>query len=459
VEYVTVQPTSPSPAPVATTPPAEGTPVVRPHSGASLLLRSWGWGWLAIVQLTGDLLLAGPYLAMAALVLAGVISLTAVGFGIVMLAVLLPLAMVVAAWERMRVEAFLGVRIAPPRAPSPDLPLWRRLLTDGRPWRAVVHMTVLALWGLVAGTTMLVMLCTSVAVAALPLYRSQLPGGKLTVFSDVRIDASPWVWGVGTAVLLVLPLVARGLIGVDLALARSLLGRGRHEEVAQLTQRVETLTQTREMAVDSVELERRRIERDLHDGPQQRLVAIAMDLGLAQTKLEADPNAAKDLLGKAHTAAKEAIVEMRQVARGIHPPVLTDRGLDAALSALAARSPVPVSVHVELPTRPSPTIEAIAYFCVSEALTNVAKHAGARSATVHVARLGGAVQVQVTDDGRGGATPGRGTGLTGLRQRLAAVDGSLTVVSPPGAGTQLIMTLPERPEPRTDTDHTPRSTP
>jgi signal transduction histidine kinase len=239
--------------------------------------------------------------------------------------------------------------------------------------------------------------------------------------------------------------VARGLVGVDVALARSLIGpRPDAERVAELTQRVETLHRTREMTVDSVELERRRIERDLHDGPQQRLVALAMDLGMAQTKLDDDPEAARALLAKAHSAAKEAIVEMRQVARGIHPPVLTDRGLDAALSALAARAPVPVQIRVDLPRRPSPTIESIAYFCVSEALTNIAKHSGAAHATVDVTGSAEGVHVVVTDDGRGGADPTGGTGLSGLRQRLAAVDGTLTIDSPPGAGTRLMMTLPDR---------------
>jgi signal transduction histidine kinase len=412
-----------------------------------LLLRSWAWGWLAIVQLVGDLLLSVPYLLIGCFALFGIFAISGIGFGFLMLAAALPIAAAVGTLERLRVQAFLGVRIDPPRRPAPGTPLWRRIFLDTRPWRATLHLSLIAFWGILAGTTMLVMVSFSAALAALPLYRGALPGGRLTLLDDVHVSASVWLWGLGTATLLILPLVARGLAGVDLALARALLGQAQHEQVVQLTQRVETLTHTREMAVDSVELERRRIERDLHDGPQQRLVAIAMDLGMAQTKLEADPAAAKGLLDKAHTSAKEAIVEMRQVARGIHPPVLTDRGLDAALSALAARSPVPVTVKVDLPNRPSPTIEAIAYFCVSEALTNVAKHSAARAARVEVGRSGSCLQVEVSDDGRGGAEPGRGTGLTGLRQRLAAVDGTLTVHSPPGAGTRLIMTVPERADP------------
>jgi len=416
---------------------------VRP--GLRLLARTWLWGWMSTVQLVTGLLLAGPYIAIGAILLAGVLSVPAAGVGIVMVGVMLPIARVVGVVERARVEAFLGVRVPPPPPPDPGTPIWRRLLLDGRAWRATLHLSVIAWWNLFAGTLVLVLVCVSLAFAALPLYGGWLPGGEL-MFVDQRLAAGPWWWIAGWMMLLTLPLIARGLTGVDLLLARALLGPGRDEQVERLTQRVETLTHTREMAVDSVEVERRRIERDLHDGPQQRLVAIAMDLGMAQAKLEGDPAAAKDLLDRAHTAAKEAMDEMRQVARGIHPPVLTDRGLDAALSALAARSPVPVTVQVALPARPSPTTEAIAYFCVSEALTNVAKHSGARTVTVDVRRTGGHVQIEVADDGRGGADVTRGTGLVGLRQRLAAVDGTLTVHSPPGAGTRLFMTLPERPD-------------
>jgi signal transduction histidine kinase len=164
---------------------------------------------------------------------------------------------------------------------------------------------------------------------------------------------------------------------------------------------------------------------------------------MAQERIDRDPAGARDLLDKAHAASKEAITEMRMVARGIHPPVLTDRGLDAALSALAARSPVPVSVSVDLPVRPSPTVEAIAYFCVSEALTNVAKHARARAAQVRVGTANDVdLTVVISDDGVGGADPARGTGLHGLADRVRAIDGTLLVTSPAGGPTVLTITLP-----------------
>jgi signal transduction histidine kinase len=392
-----------------------------------------------------DLLLAGPYLVITGVLIGGLSSLPAVGVGLVLVVPALLLAMVVARFERLRINAFVGVHVQAPTPPRRPGPAWRRWLFDLRPWRAAAHLTVVAFWGLLVGTVTTILLSFTFALAALPLYRGALPGSRISPPFGPAVAASTALWLVGMAGLVVLPLVARGLVGVDVALARWLIGpRSDAERVAELTERVQTLHRSREMTVDSVELERRRIERDLHDGPQQRLVALAMDLGMAQAKLDTDPAAARILLAKAHAAAKEAIIEMRQVARGIHPPVLTDRGLDAALSALGARAPVPVAIRVDLPIRPSPTIESIAYFCVSEALTNVAKHAAARTATVDVTHSAEGLRVVVADDGRGGADPAGGTGLSGLSQRLSSVDGSLTIDSPPGGGTRLVMTLPDR---------------
>jgi signal transduction histidine kinase len=173
-----------------------------------------------------------------------------------------------------------------------------------------------------------------------------------------------------------------------------------------------------------------------------------MDLGLARERLGDDPARARELLDHAHAAAKEAITEMRHVARGIHPPVLTDRGLDAALSALAATAPVPVQVRVDLPQRPAATLESIAYFCVSEALTNVAKHARARHAWVDVRWDDGRLIARVADDGVGGAELAGGTGLIGLRQRVAAVDGTVEVSSPRGGPTVVTISLPDLPDRR-----------
>jgi signal transduction histidine kinase len=420
-------------------------PSAPARPGLATAARSWLWGWLAIAQLVLDMFLAGPYLAITGFLVGGIAALPALLIGLPLLAVALFVAFVLSFFERARLLAFTGVAIARPAPRPADQPRWRRLLLDSRPWRAAAHLALMGLWGLVAGIVTLVLASIAIALALLPLYAWALEPGYIALGFGRTLGsgAVPWLTIAGWIGLIVVPLVARGLVGVDIALGRWLLGPTGGEQVERLSQRVETLTQTREAAVDSVEVERRRIERDLHDGPQQRLVAIAMDLGMARERLNRDPEGAQELIDKAHESAKEAITEMRQVARGIHPPVLTDRGLDAALSALAARSPVPVQLNVDVPTRPSATVEAIAYFCVSEALTNVAKHAQARWARVDVRFADGALTVRVTDDGVGGADPGKGTGLDGLRDRVRAVDGSLTVTSPPSGGTVLVATLPD----------------
>jgi signal transduction histidine kinase len=201
--------------------------------------------------------------------------------------------------------------------------------------------------------------------------------------------------------------------------------------------------------MDAAAAERRRIERDLHDGAQARLVALAMDLGMAKEKFTTDPDAARELVESAHAEAKRAIVELRDLARGIHPAVLTDRGLDAALSALAGRSPVPVEVSVELPARLPESVEVVAYYVVAEGLVNVARHAEATRAWVTVRPGWGIAVIEVGDDGGGGAevataeSNGLGpSGLAGLADRVAAVDGRLIVTSPPGGPTILRAELP-----------------
>jgi signal transduction histidine kinase len=209
---------------------------------------------------------------------------------------------------------------------------------------------------------------------------------------------------------------------------------------AELERRIEVLTNTRAGAVDVQEQELRRIERDLHDGAQARLVALGMSLGMAEQKLASDPERARDLLVEAREGAREALEELRDLARGIHPPILADRGLGAAVAALAARSPLPVdvSVHGE---RPPPAVESAAYFVAAEALANAGKHAEASRMEVRVTRRQGVLVVEVTDDGRGGADPS-GSGLSGLRRRVEALDGRLEVMSPEGGPTTVRAELP-----------------
>jgi signal transduction histidine kinase len=239
------------------------------------------------------------------------------------------------------------------------------------------------------------------------------------------------------------PWVMRGFVNVDRLLIRALLGPD------PTAQRMRTLEQARTQTVDASAATLRRIERDLHDGTQAQLVALAMRLGMAKEKLEdpdhVDLERVRQLVDDAHRTAKEAIVELRDIARGIHPPAL-DIGLEGALSTLAARSAVPTEVTVDLQSRPSPAIEAIAYYCVAELLANVAQHAHASRATVLCTQQGSWVRLVVRDDGRGGAqvsTVGSSnSGLAGLIDRVHAVDGQLNVVSPLGGPTVVTVDLP-----------------
>jgi len=283
------------------------------------------------------------------------------------------------------------------------------------------------------------------------------PEGSLVNQSNGRPQY--WLTVSGLLLLWLTPWVAALVVAVDKRAAAALLGPNRARE---LQRRVESLAESRSEVVDAADAERRRIERDLHDGAQQRLVSLAMNLGLATRMLKnlsAEEQAARAMavIDEAHLEAQAAIVELRDLVRGLHPAVLEDRGLDAALSGIAARAPLPVRLTVELPQRAAPAVEAVAYFVVSEALTNIAKHARASRAEVTVRqtrprrtdqrrtdqRLGGArLLITVRDDGIGGADASRGSGLEGLRQRAASVDGTLTITSPSGGPTVLTVELP-----------------
>jgi signal transduction histidine kinase len=241
-------------------------------------------------------------------------------------------------------------------------------------------------------------------------------------------------------VLYLAPGAISSVVRMDLKAATDLLGPSRADRLAR---RVETLTESRAAAVEAAEAERRRIERDLHDGAQQRLVSLAIGLGLARTTMTDEvPEPVREALKEAHEQAREALAELRNLVRGLHPVVLEDRGLDAALSGIAARSPVPVRLTVDVPDRMSPSVEAVGYFIVSEALANVAKHAQASRADVDVRCIGKTLLITVTDDGIGGADASRGTGLTGLAQRAASVDGDVRITSPEGGPTTIRVEIP-----------------
>ncbi len=217
-----------------------------------------------------------------------------------------------------------------------------------------------------------------------------------------------------------------------------------HRRARALRARVDDLRNARQRIIAAADAERRRIERDLHDGAQQRLVAVALTLGLAETQLRRDPASAAELIAKAREEAQLAIKELRDLAHGIHPAVLSERGLGAALQALATRAPVPVEV-TGVPAEPiDPRVEAAAYFVTAEALTNVAKYARASEASVDLSVEDGRLRVEVRDDGCGGADLKAGSGLRGLRDRVDALDGRLEIDSPPGVGTVVRVEIPLR---------------
>ena len=316
---------------------------------------------------------------------------------------------------------------------------WRRLTSRGT-WKEIAYCLLLLPVGTLFFSLVVTLWSVALAGVLLPAYGYALPGGEVASWLHWSSSAEVWTgFAVGVLALLAAPAATRGLADVELAMVRALLTPSGAE---LLTAKVSSLTESRARVVDAADAERRRIERDLHDGTQQHLVSLAMNLGMAKEKLESDPEAARQLVADAHQQAKDSITELRNVIRGVYPAVLTDRGLDAALSALAARSPVPVRLQVDLPRRPNPTAEAIAYFVVSESLTNVARHSGARSATVYVEQSGDRLKLAIVDDGRGGAVEAAGSGLTGLRDRVAAVDGRFTLTSPPGGGTTIAVEVP-----------------
>ncbi|WP_109471656.1 sensor histidine kinase [Ornithinimicrobium cavernae] len=414
------------------------------------LLGLWLQGWQHVAFLVLNLLTGLVALVLAVCLVLGAVLLVALGAGFLLLWPSLWLALLFAKAQLGLLEAFTGRRIT--LRGSPGEPAWVTTLGMSRAHRgAAAYSGLHALWGLLTGSLVSSVLASCLAVLALPLYAGRVRDEGMRLFGVVPLEstgASTVLWLVALAMLLLVPLAARQVTLVDTQLARSLLGQDPEEEIAHLSERVETLTTSRTETVDSVEAERRRIERDLHDGPQQRLVAIAMDLGMARERLTHDPEGARELLDKAHLASKEAIVEMRHVARGITPPILADRGLDAAVSALAARSAVPVTVEASGVGRLDPTTEAIGYYCVSELLTNIAKHSRATRARVRIGLdrvlVPPALVIEVRDDGVGGADPRLGTGLVGLRQRVISVDGTIALDSPAGGPTGVLIHLPVR---------------
>jgi signal transduction histidine kinase len=341
--------------------------------------------------------------------------------------------------QRHRCWSVLGVEIPPPPATRSASPL-RWLAASVRSeatWRQLAYHLVIGPVMAAGGLLTLGLLFGGAELAGTARSIAVIPkvSNGLSASPKARVLAT----GIGVVLVLAAPAVAGLVTWLDRMASTALLGPSRSVE---LERRVETLSQSRAGVVDAADSERRRIERDLHDGAQQRLVSLAMNLGIARATMTDLSPEAKQVIADAHDEAKEALAELRNLVRGLHPAVLNDRGLDAALSGIAARAPLPVQLTVAPGTRASATVEAVAYFVVSECLANIARHSQARHAGIDVRRTGSLLRVQVTDDGIGGADPARGTGLASLAQRASSVDGSLRIDSPEGGPTVVIAELP-----------------
>jgi signal transduction histidine kinase len=369
----------------------------------------------------------------------------AIWVGAPLLACVLRAARMCAELERRRIRALTGRELPPAyyrQAPGTGLGRLRVLLTDPQLWRDALH-SLLAM-PLAAFTWAVTAMWVSSAVAFTlePVYGWKWPSSLQWDGATARgyLPVAALSLLVGLVFLVTIPPVLRQMAAVHVVLARALLSN----ETAELRARTEQLTASRRAVVQAQAQTLRRVERDIHDGPQQRLVRLGIDLEAVLRRLDDDPDAARDLVEQALAQTRAALSELRAVSRGIAPPILADRGLAAALAAAVSRCPVEATLDSGLAAgeRLAETVESAAYFVVSEALTNVAKHARASHCAVTVSREPGALQLRVTDDGAGGAHLGKGHGLAGLVDRLAGVDGRLELRSPAGGPTVLTARIP-----------------
>ena len=411
---------------------ASGYPTARRGSAAVTILRA---PWTAQTWLATTHVVVGAPMGLVTSGLLAILGVFTAGLAV------LPLTWLFTRWQRARFAAYLGVSL------------------QGRPWHRGVNRGADGSGGRRSPPTPGGRLVTT----SWPVWSGSLPpcwcsgagpaGCCWARSSSTHSSSRPGLGAprpaalavlttAGVLLILAAPWVARGAAALDLSIARTLL---EHNSSDELNRRVQSLAASRADVVVAADAERRRIERDLHDGTQQRLVSLAMNLGIAREMLADVPAPARQAIATAHEEAKRALSELRDFVRGLHPVVLDDRGLDAALSGVTARSPVPVRLRVQMDERPSQTTEAIAYFVVSEALANAAKHAKASRVDIVVDQpVPGRLRIAITDDGIGGARVegGGGTGLRGLAQRASSVDGTFRLDSPPGGPTHIVVELP-----------------
>lgn len=388
--------------------------------------------WASAIDLLIDSVLATVWFTVViTLILTGVFTLPALGIGVILLLLSSALTRASGWVERHRAMALYDVEIAPPVRRQTRQTGGIRYVTqafidlvDPVTWRTILHHFLSMLLG-----------SLMVALWGFGIQLVVLTGG--TGFG--------WLVGIASLAILLTYIYFAGRL--DRRLSVALLGPSSN---AVLLEKVDTLADARQGAVDAASIERQRIERNLHDGVQPQLVSVALTLGMARSKFDSDPEGAKALLEQAHTEAKASITELRQLARGIHPAVLTDRGLDAALSAVASRCVVPTTISVAVPGRAAPEAEAVIYFAVAEALTNVAKHSAASECTVTVVQEGADTEncrliARIRDNGVGGAHIGEGLGqggLAGMRDRVRAAGGTMLIESPNGGPTNITVEVP-----------------
>ena len=405
-------------------------------------------GFCGLGAITGVIgFVAVAIVLMPALVISASIVGTVVGLALVVAA--LGIARGLGGLHRRVQRIATGEQVSAPASFRPGAGLLSRLdrrLRDRDGWRAVGYTGVKLPLAFAEGYAVIAV-AIGVADAAYPLiwllFRNHSAGTRIGPLNAVApVPNGHWTIGtwpgtlgaalVGAVCVVAGVWLARGIAAVDVRVVRFLLGPSRVSE----------LERTRAIAVEDTAAALRRVERDLHDGAQVRLAAVAMNLGMAQEK--AADETLRELLDAAQTGVSGALADLRRLARGIHPPAL-DSGLADALASLAATSPIPAQVQVELPERPSPAIETMAYFCIAELLANAIKHSSANVIEIKIdMERSGFLRVRVTDDGSGGVDPSRGTGLAGLGQRASTVDGRLQLSSPPGGPTTVTVELPMR---------------
>ncbi|MER5716996.1 sensor domain-containing protein [Streptomyces sp. NPDC002132] len=375
------------------------------------------------------------------------VSLIGIGLGVLLVPALAVAVRTVTDASRRTAESWSGRAIENPYLPAPAAARglkgqWQRthwVLTDPATWRDLAWMLVNPVAGVVVALMPLALVAAGIGGLLMPVIYRPIADAGTNYYLWIQISdlTSAWYCVALGAVLLTAGLTSGpALLRAHASLARTLLAPTR------TAQRVRRLTDSRSDAVSSSAAELRRIERDLHDGAQARLVALGMNLGVAEQLLSKDPEAVRAILADTRKASAAALTELRDLVRGIHPPVLADRGLADAVRALAMDSPLDVTVNADLPGRLEAPVESAMYFAVAEALANAAKHAAPDTVSIDLWYEGGALRGQVIDDGQGGADPSRGTGLRGIERRLAAFDGLLAINSKPGGPTTLTMELP-----------------